>query len=75
MLRSRYERWQRRLVEDGLDPAVATLVRMAVDGWWSARLLDLSPPHDGLHRELRKLLVDLAAWQKLGHPKRDGGRT
>ncbi|MFF1905053.1 TetR/AcrR family transcriptional regulator [Kitasatospora sp. NPDC058218] len=59
VLRARYERWQRRLTEDGLDPAVATLVRMAVDGWWSARLLDLSPPHDGLHRELRNLLVEL----------------
>ncbi|MFJ6139353.1 TetR/AcrR family transcriptional regulator [Kitasatospora sp. NPDC092286] len=59
LLRARYERWQRRLTEDGLDPAVATLVRMAVDGWWSARLLDLSPPHDGLHRKLRALLVEL----------------
>ncbi|MGW6915531.1 TetR/AcrR family transcriptional regulator [Kitasatospora sp. NPDC054939] len=59
VLRSRYDRWQARLVDDGLDPAVATLVRMAVDGWWSARLMDLSPPHDGLHRSLRALLVQL----------------
>ncbi|MFI6156875.1 TetR/AcrR family transcriptional regulator [Kitasatospora sp. NPDC051170] len=58
-LRERYARWQRRLEEDGLDPATATLVRMAVDGWWSARLLDLSPPHDALHRELRALIVEL----------------
>lgn len=59
VLRVRYDRWQRRLVDDGLDPAVATLVRMAVDGWWTSRLLDLSPPHDDLHRRLRALLVDL----------------
>ncbi|MEU6231726.1 TetR/AcrR family transcriptional regulator [Kitasatospora sp. NPDC047058] len=59
VLRERYERWQQRLAEDGLDPAVATLVRMAVDGWWHARLLDLSPPHDELHRGLRDLLVEL----------------
>lgn len=59
VLCARYDGWQKRLVDNGLDPAVATLVRMAVDGWWTSRLLDLSPPHDDLHLRLRALLVEL----------------
>lgn len=58
-LRARYARWQLRLADDGLEPAVADLVRMAVDGWWAARLLDLGVPHDDAHTELRALLVKL----------------
>ncbi|GAA2595626.1 TetR/AcrR family transcriptional regulator [Actinomadura fulvescens] len=58
-LRRRYELWQRRIAGDGLDPATATLVRLAVDGWWLARLLDLAPPHDDLHREVRARLSAL----------------
>ncbi|MGC0422021.1 TetR/AcrR family transcriptional regulator [Embleya sp. AB8] len=58
-LRERYARWQQRLAADGLDPAVADLVRMAVDGWWAARLLDLGVPHDTAHTTLRALLVEL----------------
>ncbi|MEU8512366.1 TetR/AcrR family transcriptional regulator [Kitasatospora sp. NPDC048722] len=59
VLRERYDRWQRRLVDNGLDPAVATLVRFAVDGWWTSRLLGLATPHDDLHRRLRALIVEL----------------
>ncbi|MEV5705633.1 TetR/AcrR family transcriptional regulator [Actinoallomurus sp. NPDC052274] len=56
-LRRHYETWQRRLADDGLDPATATLVRLAVDGWWMARLLDLAPPGGDLHRQVRARLT------------------
>ena len=36
--------WQARLVDDGLDPATATLVRMACDGLWLCDLFGLAPP-------------------------------
>ncbi|GAA1532608.1 TetR/AcrR family transcriptional regulator [Actinomadura kijaniata] len=55
-LRRRYRIWQERLAGDGLDPATASLVRLAVDGWWMARLLDLAPPRDDLHRQVRARL-------------------
>lgn len=58
-LRRCYEFWQRRIADDGLDPATATLVRLAVDGWWMARLLDLAPPRDDLHREVRARLSEM----------------
>ncbi|WP_083734595.1 TetR/AcrR family transcriptional regulator [Actinomadura sp. CNU-125] len=55
--RRAYRSWQDRLADDGIDPATATLVRLAVDGWWMARLLDLAPPRDDLHREVRARLA------------------
>ncbi|MFF4419017.1 TetR/AcrR family transcriptional regulator [Streptosporangium sp. NPDC001559] len=58
-LRERYAAWQRRLVEDGVDPAVATLVRLAVDGWWAARLLGLAVPEAGLHERVRGHLMEM----------------
>ncbi|WP_433175745.1 TetR/AcrR family transcriptional regulator [Actinoallomurus sp. CA-150999] len=58
-LRRYYETWQRRIADDGLDPATATLVRLAVDGWWMARLLNLAPPADDLHREIRARLTTM----------------
>ncbi|GII93214.1 TetR/AcrR family transcriptional regulator [Sinosporangium siamense] len=58
-LRQRYEAWQARLVEDGVDPAVATAVRLAVDGWWAARLFGLGEPGPELHRRTRAYLLEL----------------
>lgn len=59
-LRDAYARWQDRLEHDGLDPAAATTVRLAVDGWWLAALLDLPPLDDDLHRRTRARLVALS---------------
>ncbi|MDP9866492.1 MULTISPECIES: TetR/AcrR family transcriptional regulator [Streptosporangium] len=58
-LRERYATWQRRLTDDGVDPAVATLVRLAVDGWWAARLLGLAEPEAGLHERVRRHLMEM----------------
>ncbi|WP_031166476.1 TetR/AcrR family transcriptional regulator, partial [Streptosporangium roseum] len=58
-LRERYAAWQRRLADDGIDPAVATLVRLAVDGWWAARLLGLAEPAAGLHEQVRRRLMEM----------------
>jgi AcrR family transcriptional regulator len=60
-LRRAYRRWQDRLEDDGLDPAAATAVRLAVDGWWLAALLRLPPLDADLHRGTRALLAGLAA--------------
>ncbi|MEU9605611.1 TetR/AcrR family transcriptional regulator [Streptomyces sp. NPDC048057] len=65
VLRERYLHWQERLDADGLPPGVSSLVRMAVDGWWTARLLGLAPPQGVDHHRLRALVDDLIAPQ---HP-------
>jgi AcrR family transcriptional regulator len=43
-LRERQREWQRRIDDDGLDPALATVLRLAADGLWFADLFDLAPP-------------------------------
>ena len=58
-LRTTYQRWQRRLDDDGIDPAVAATVRLAADGWWLARLVDLAPPPPGRHEQVHASLVAL----------------
>ena len=58
-LRDVYRAWQKRLAHDGVDPAMATAVRLAVDGWWLARLLDLEPPGPDLHKRVFAVLSSL----------------
>ena len=43
-IREHFTAWQRRLADDGLDPILATIVRLAVDGLFMAELLNLAPP-------------------------------
>lgn len=57
-LRERFAAWQARLADDGIDPAAATAVRLAVDGWWAARLLGLGPPGPELHEGTRRYLME-----------------
>jgi AcrR family transcriptional regulator len=38
------DRWQDRLEHDGLDPTVATVLRLACDGLWMCDLFGLAPP-------------------------------
>ncbi|MGA2837037.1 MAG: TetR family transcriptional regulator [Acidimicrobiales bacterium] len=42
------EGWQARMVEDGLDPALATVIRMACDGLWMCDLFGLASPKGAL---------------------------
>ena len=41
-------RWQARLVDDGLDPTRATLIRLACDGLWLCGLFGLATPDGAL---------------------------
>jgi AcrR family transcriptional regulator len=40
--------WQARLVDDGLDPALATVIRLACDGLWLCDLFGLASPQGSL---------------------------
>jgi AcrR family transcriptional regulator len=58
-LRARYGVWQERLARDGIDPATATLVRLAADGLWFADLFGFAPPKGRLRKELLAALLSL----------------
>jgi AcrR family transcriptional regulator len=53
-----FARWQRRLEDDGLDPATATLVRLAADGLWLSQLLGLPRVDQPLLRQVLDGLRD-----------------
>jgi AcrR family transcriptional regulator len=51
--------WQERLVADGIDPTLATVVRLAVDGLAMADLFDLAPPTGEQRERVLAALMDL----------------
>lgn len=51
--------WQARVQADGLDPALGTLVRLAVDGLWLADFYRLAPPDEQLRQQLMARLLAL----------------
>lgn len=59
-LRERYKQWQHLLTNDGIDPAIATIIRLAVDGFWLADLLGLAPLTEPLRSQVLQALVDLS---------------
>jgi AcrR family transcriptional regulator len=58
-LRSSYEGWQRRAERDGIDPAVATLVRLAADGLFFAEVFGFAPPEGRLRERVLETLLRL----------------
>jgi AcrR family transcriptional regulator len=59
LLQEKYIQWQRQIENDGLDPALATLVRLAADGLWFAELFDLASPKGPLRARLLETLLSL----------------
>jgi len=58
-LHRRYEEWRRRLEDDGIDPAIAELVRSAADGLWLGGVFGLGPPSPALRKRLFEKLIEL----------------
>ena len=58
-LRERYVRWQAHAVADGVDPAIATAIRLATDGLWLADLGDFAPPSSEERQSVVAALIAL----------------
>jgi AcrR family transcriptional regulator len=58
-LRKGYEDAQRWAERDGIDPAVATLVRLAADGLFFAEMLGFAPPEGVLRARVLEALLSL----------------
>jgi AcrR family transcriptional regulator len=59
LLQEKYLYWQQQIENDKLDPILATLIRLAVDGLWFAELFDLSPPQEAERTRLMEALLSL----------------
>jgi AcrR family transcriptional regulator len=58
-LRRSFDRWQRRLVADGVDPVRATVARLAADGMWLVELFDFAPLPEPLRAAVAAFLENL----------------
>lgn len=58
-LRERYRSWQETLEADGIDPARATLARLAADGLWFSELLGFAPPSPDRRKEIIREILAL----------------
>ncbi len=59
--RRRYTAWMERMLEGGMDPGDAWLVRLAADGLWYSDLLGLAAPQGPDRRRLIERLLALAS--------------
>jgi hypothetical protein len=64
-LRERFLAWQSSIESDGLDPAIATVIRYAADGLWLCDIFELAPVRDDHRRavgeEMRALIERASA--------------
>jgi AcrR family transcriptional regulator len=59
-LRTSFDRWQARLVSDGVDPVRATVARLAADGLWFSDLFGFAAVPEPLRAQVAELLEELA---------------
>ncbi len=59
-IRESYRTWQERVEHDGLPPALATILRLAVDGLWFADFLGFASPQGKLREEVIQTLLKMA---------------
>lgn len=63
-IQDHYESWQKKIEEDGLDPVLATMIRLTIDGLWFCDLFGLAPPEGELRKDLLERLVNLTQAEK-----------
>lgn len=54
-----YSAWQKHIENDGIDPAVATLVRLAADGLWFSEMFGLGTLDGELRDSVIRRLVEM----------------
>lgn len=57
-----YNEWQNAIDDDGIDPTLATIIRLAADGIWLADLFDINPidseKKELIYKTLKKWIVE-----------------
>ena len=63
-IRQKIAAWQARLEDDGIDPEMATIVRLAIDGLCLCELLRLPVPQGDLRRRVVAKLTEMTRRQR-----------
>lgn len=56
---AQHDAWQSRSAADGLDPAMAALVRLAADGYWFSQIHGIAPADGPTTAQLQALIMAL----------------
>ncbi len=64
LMRKKYIKWQKEVDQCGLDPALATLVRLAVDGLWFAEMHRYAPPDAERREKIIELILNMTHGSK-----------
>ena len=60
-MQEKYSEWQNKAEASGVDPAVATLFRLTIDGMWFTEIYQYAPPSKKRREEILRVLYDLAS--------------
>jgi len=55
-----YKEWQKEIENDRLDPVLATIIRLAIDGMWFCDLFGLASPEGELRQKILERLNELS---------------
>ena len=66
--RDEFRRWQTLLENDGIDPATATLIRLASDGMFFVETMGFAPPKGELRQQVIQKLRELTLPKKTDTP-------
>ena len=58
-MRQRYNTWQNRVENCGLDPVLATLIRLTIDGLWFSEMYQYAPPEEDRRQQIVDLIFKL----------------
>jgi AcrR family transcriptional regulator len=58
-LREQYSVWQHNIENDGLDPVVSSIVRLAVDGLWLSEVFGIGEIGDEMRGKVIRKLLDM----------------
>lgn len=58
-IQDHYKNWQSKIEDDELDPVLATIIRLAVDGLWFCDIFGLAPPEKELRKDILEKLIHL----------------
>lgn len=58
-VREKYVDWQARTIATGINPALATIIRLATDGLWFNELLGIHTLSDDLYQQVERMLYIL----------------